>query len=151
MDQKMEDIRSLVADIRAACSGSSQVPERVLRALSTLELYLRGDFEALWRASRREENTIVEVNTERPTVTIDTTRASSLQLPRSILKRNISFQEPEGAGHESPPVRTFRIGPPPRFGPSPNGTPLGTTTVTVTLPATGTAPSHLGCPLDSPA
>jgi len=81
----MNDIRELAAEIRVAVTELTQTNsqgaiEKVSNAVLTLELYLKGDFEGLWRATRAS---LKEVQTQL------STRASPPLRP--ALKKSISF------------------------------------------------------------
>jgi len=81
----MNDIRELAAEIRVAVTELTQTNsqgaiEKVSNAVLTLELYLKGDFEGLWRATRAS---LKEVQTQL------STRASPPLKP--ALKKSISF------------------------------------------------------------
>lgn len=81
----MNDIRELAAEIRVAVTELTQTNsqgaiEKVSNAVLTLELYLKGDFEGLWKATRAS---LKEVQTQL------STRASPPLRPS--LKKSISF------------------------------------------------------------
>ena len=81
----MNDIRELAAEIRVAITELTQTNsqgaiEKVSAATLNLELYLKGDFEGLWRATRAS---LKEVQTQL------STRASPPLRP--ALKKSISF------------------------------------------------------------